>query len=337
MGIGNVRVGLDAVHRIQVPTPMFLAKPKTVSIVGAPMTYGQPFAGTDRGPQALREKGLHQALSKLGWRLEEVGDLVFEPPGHNAPEYTGPGMCRSSFAVGHGCRKLKEVVQKHAAKGNFVLTLGGDHSIALGSLAGILSVRPQTGVVWVDAHADINTPASSLSGNMHGMPLGFLTGLANPTAVPGCEWLANVPRLKPEQLAYVGLRDVDREERRILKELNIQAFTMYHVDKYGIGKVMEMLLDHLGDRPLHMSYDIDACDPVIAPSTGTKVRGGLSFREAHYVAEAVAETGRLGSVDMVEINPQLTDQVTDSGTQQSEDTIDLTLALLADVFGNRIL
>eukprot|EP00047_Mylnosiga_fluctuans_P003179 m.227834 g.227834 ORF g.227834 m.227834 type:complete len:400 (-) comp11650_c0_seq1:117-1316(-) len=337
MGIGNVRVGLDAIHRIQVQTPAFLAKPKTATIIGAPMTYGQPYAGADRGPQALREKGLHQALIKLGWRIEEAGDVGFEPPGHSAPEYSGPGACNFSYAVGTGCRKLKDLVQKHAAKGNFVLTIGGDHSIAMGSVAGILSVRPNTGVIWVDAHADINSPQTSPTGNMHGMPLGFLTKLVDPTNIPGCEWLKGVPALAPEQLAYVGLRDLDREERNLLKKWNIPAFTMYHVDKFGIGKVMEMVLDYLGNRPLHMSYDIDACDPVIAPSTGTRVRGGLSFREAHYVAEAVAETGRLGSLDMVEINPQLVDQASEGGKQANEDTLDLTLALVGDAFGNRIL
>eukprot|EP00048_Salpingoeca_helianthica_P024204 m.30519 g.30519 ORF g.30519 m.30519 type:complete len:369 (-) comp9248_c1_seq1:251-1357(-) len=332
---GNVRIGLDAVKGVQVPTPSFLAAPKTVSIIGAPMTYGQPFAGTDRGPAAVREKGLHQALTKLGWRVEETGDLTFEPPGHSTIEYAGPGNCRFSQAVGGACKKIKDAVHRHAAKGNFVLTLGGDHSIALGTLAGILAARPETGVVWVDAHADLNTPMSSPSGNMHGMPVAFLMRLIDPTTVPGCEWLASLPRLRPEQIAYVGLRDLDREERNVLRNLDIKAFTMYHVDRYGIGKVMEMLLDHLGDRPLHMSYDIDACDPVIAPSTGTKVRGGLSFREAHYVAEAVAETGRLGSLDMVEINPQLFEQK--DGTQGTDDTVDLTLALVSDAFGNRIL
>lgn len=151
----------------------------------------------------------------------------------------------------------------------------------------------------------------------------------------GCEWLANVPKLKPEQISYVGLRDIDFGERELLKKLKIQAFTMYHVDKYGIGKVMEMILDRQNGRPLHASYDIDACDPVIAPSTGTRVRGGLSYREAHYVAESIAETGMLGSVDMVEVNPQLTESETSSN--ENDETVDLGLALVADLLGNRML
>lgn len=334
MGLGGIRQGLEAIHRVETPTPSFLARPKTVAVIGAPMIYGQPFGGTDLGPKILRERGLHQALTKLGWRVDEKGDLQFDFPSQDRREYSGPGMCKSSGIVGAGNLKLKEKVESCAKAGQFVLTIGGDHSIGMGTIAGILSVRPETGIVWVDAHADINTPEISTSGNMHGMPLGFMMGLTDPLQVPGCEWIANVPKLKPSQLTYVGLRDIDHGERRLLRSLNIKAFTMYHVDKYGIGKVMEMLLDHLGNRPLHMSYDIDACDPVIAPSTGTRVRGGLSFREAHYVAEAVAETGRLGSLDMVEVNPSLD---TDKDSNADDETADLSLAILADALGNRML
>ncbi|KAF0764279.1 hypothetical protein AaE_003085, partial [Aphanomyces astaci] len=234
---------------------------------------------------------------------------------------------------------------------------------------GILKVHPDAGIIWVDAHADINTPQTTESGNMHGMPISFLMqGLADPARVPGFEWLVDGPILKPEQLVYIGLRDVDSGERRIIKELGIKAFSMQSVDKYGIGKTMEMALDHLCGkqaRPLHMSYDIDAVDPVDAPSTGTRgtrralrflldvtllfccnmaismndvtcvcgvvVRGGLTWREANYVAEAVAESNMLVGLDMVEVNPSL------APGKGAAITVDMALLLIGSALGNRIL
>lgn len=237
--------------------------------------------------------------------------------------------------VGNGTKQLKERYEQKASEGKFCLVLGGDHTIGAGSLAGLLSVHPDAGVIWVDAHADINTPECSGSGNMHGMPIAFLMQhLIDSSKVPGFEWLADGPRMKPEQLVYVGLRDVDAPERRIIRELGIKAFTMQDVDRYGIGKTMEMALDHLcgaKERPLHMSYDIDAVDPVVAPSTGTKVRGGLTWREAHYVAEAVAESNLLVGLDMVEVNPSL------SPGAGAQNTVDMALLLISSALGNRIL
>lgn len=163
-------------------------------------------------------------------------------------------------------------------------------------------------MLWVDAHADINTPDGSPSGNMHGMPVALLMKLVDGASMPGGSWLADVPALDPSRIVYVGLRDVDVFERKMIAKHGIKSFSMREVDKYGIGRVMEEALDHVnkgGLRPLHMSYDIDAVDPSIAPETGTKVHGGLSFREAHYVAEEAALSGLLSSMDMVEVNPSL--------------------------------
>jgi arginase len=209
--------------------------------------------------------------------------------------------------------------------------IGGDHSIAFGSVAAALKANPDVGVIWVDAHADLNTPLTSPSGNMHGMPLGILMHLYDPSTIPGFEWMSDIPKLKPEQLSYIGLRDVDQGEANFVRELGIQTFTMHHIDLYGIGGVVAQVLDHQGDRPLHMSYDIDAVDPIEAPSTGTVVRGGLTFREAHYVAEAVSDTGNLKSMDIVEVNPQL------EPGEGANMTADMGLQLTLSAMGTRIL
>jgi arginase len=217
-----------------------------------------------------------------------------------------------------------------------VLTVGGDHSIACGSLFGVLKARPDTGVLWVDAHADLHTPRTSESGNMHGMPVGILMAEdAERARIPGFAWTQGGPRLRPDRIVYIGCRDLDAAERKIIRARNILCFTMFEVDKYGIGQVMERALKHLGPScPLHLSYDIDAVDPEHAPSTGTVVRGGFNFREAHYVAESIAETNRLCSMDLVEINPSLKP----GGSSGSMDeTIQLGLALALSALGQRIL
>lgn len=284
----------------------------------------------------LRAGGLRKQLVDLNWNVEETGNLSFTPPSPNDPQIKPEnGRAKQSYSVGNGIKLLSDMVHAKSQQGNFCLVLGGDHTIGAGTLSGLLRTHQDAGCIWVDAHADINTPTISPSGNMHGMPLAFLLqGLTDHSKIPGFEWMINGPFLKKENLIYVGLRDIDSGERRIIRELGINAFTMQDVDQYGIGKVMEMALDHLCGkklRPLHMSYDIDAVDPVIAPSTGTTVRGGLSWREAHYVAEAAAESGVLASLDMVEVNPSL------SPGSGAAVTVDMALLLIASALGNRIL
>ncbi|KAG7401987.1 Amino-acid acetyltransferase, mitochondrial [Phytophthora boehmeriae] len=323
------------IHPLGQRNPL-LKNPQTVSVIGAPMTYGQPLLGTDSGPDQLREAGLHKVLVDLGWSVEETGNLKFQPPAHNDPILDPRyGKAKQSFPVGNGTKQLYEVFKQKSSEGKFCLVLGGDHTIGAGSLAGLLSVHPNAGVIWVDAHADINTPAGSDSGNMHGMPISFLMkGMVDSSKIPGFEWLVNGPTMNPDQLVYVGLRDVDDFERRVIHEKGIKAFSMQEVDRYGIGKTMEMVLDHLcgkKQRPIHMSYDIDAVDPLVAPSTGTRVRGGLTWREAHYVAEAVAETNLLVGLDMVEVNPTL------APGDGAQITVDMALLLISSAMGNRIL
>lgn len=319
--------------------------PKTVSIIGAPMTFGQPFVGTDHGPRLLREAGLLTSLSSLGWRVNDCADLDFDLLSGGVPAETGDAHnARHSRIVGKGCEVLSDVVEEELVRGRFPLILGGDHSVALGSLAGILRARPSTGVIWVDAHADLNTPDMSESGNMHGMPVGLLMeGLeVDHASMPGLEWLAAKdggsqppPRLHPYSIVYVGLRDVDRAERSALRRLGVKAFTMHDIDRHGIGAVMDMALSHLldrdPDRPIHLSYDIDAIDPVHAPATGTAVRGGLTYREAHFIAEAAAKSGSLASAEMVELNPTLSDG------EGSKETVELGLGVLTSLLGKSII
>jgi len=315
--------------------PKYVADPKVAEIIGAPMTYGQPLAGVDFGPELIRSKGLRDALAALDWRVQDGGDLHFEKPASTdkvLPESLG--RAKNSVAVGRGCSVLADAVESAILADHFPLVIGGDHSIGLGSLAGVLRQRPDAGILWVDAHADINTPQSSPSGNLHGMPLAFLFGErcdVDPTVIPGFEWLADAPRLDPSQLVYLGLRDVDKGEVHYIRELGIRHFTMKHIDRYGIGAVMDMSIEHLSGRPIHMSFDIDAVDPDFAPSTGTLVRGGLSYREASYVCESIFESGQLASMDMVEVNPSLSPK--GDGAHR---TAELALNLVESAMGNSI-
>jgi len=252
-----------------ITKPNFLSTPKTVSVIGAPLSWGQPLAGTDHGPELLRKEGLLNCLTGLEWRVENEGDVEVQPPNPSDPvpdEGLIGGKAKNCYCVGKGLNKIFDKVTQAHKKSNFVLTLGGDHSISTASVAATIAHRPETGIIWVDAHGDLNTPASSPSGNMHGMPLGLLMGLCDTSLLPGFEWLKNAPVLRPEQIVFVGLRDLDAGERDIIRSSGIRAYTMQHVDRWGIGKVMDMALDHLRNAdgslpPLHLSYDIDAVDP----------------------------------------------------------------------------
>jgi arginase len=304
------------------------------------LTLGQPYIGADHSPKLLREAGLLENLESIGWLVHDNGDLDISAEntvGINDELYSA----HNSQIVGKGCEILAQAVVDAIKKGRFPLILGGDHSIGAGSLAGLLKGRPNTGVIWVDAHADLNTPEMSESGNMHGMPVGLLMkGMVKQNSmIPGFEWLDSEEmrdvRLDPDSIVYIGLRDVDAKEREILREKKIRCFTMYDIDKDGIGGVMEKALDHLlqkdPNRPLHLSYDIDAVDPHIAQATGTPVRGGLTYREAHFVAEAAARSGNLASAEIVELNPSLSN---DSGAAE---TMELGLGLLTSLMGKSII
>jgi len=280
----------------------FLPSPKTVAIVGCPFRGGQSKEGVDRGPIRLVQAGLPDQLTELGWKVQFDGHHQFEEIDNlNDPPI---GKLKNPRLVSRVCEAVANVVGDHAKRGQLPLTLGGDHSLAMGTISGTLSHYPDACVIWVDAHADINTAETTDSGNIHGMPVSFLLGLG--PKVAEFSWVR--PLLHAHRLVYIGLRDVDAGEKRILKENGIKAFSMHEVDKWGIGRVVEMALDHVNpkrDLPVHLSFDVDALDPTVAPSTGTPVRGGLTFREGHYICEAVYETGCLVALDIMEVNPDL--------------------------------
>lgn len=296
-------------------------KEKSVSVIGVPFNGGQPRTGVEDGPIRLVEFGLLNQLQEMGWKVSyESNEDIHSLRPQEDPDVLNLKQPKYVSAV---TEHVSKQIYQSAKDGKFVLTLGGDHSVALATVSGVFSAHPNACLIWVDAHAvsyiwrvkfiygtndiqDINTPETTDSGNIHGCPVSFLAGIANDH--PNFRWVK--PLLKTNRLSYIGLRDVDDGEKRIIREHNIQAFSMHHVDKYGIGKVVEMALDHINpnrDLPIHLSFDVDALDPTVAPSTGTPVRGGLTFREGHYICEALAETGLLVAADIMEVNPSLAD------------------------------
>lgn len=279
-----------------------------LTLLGAPLALGQPLAGTETAPRHLRQYGLVDSLRvHTPWEVRDTGDVDCSGPSagceHTSKTISLGHSAHHAFRVGHACAQLQARLFAEATKHQFLLTLGGDHAITAGTLSAIVQQRPRTKVVWVDAHADLHTPATSPSGNLHGMPLGLLThGVHDRSAasLPGYAWLK--PCLNPEDIVYVGLRDVDVQEQEAIRRLGIRAYTMFDIDRLGIGEVMHRVHDHVAHHNVHLSFDIDACDPFFAPSTGTAVGGGLTFREAHFICEYLADTRQLTSMDMVEVN-----------------------------------
>lgn len=308
---------------------------RRVGLVGAPLALGQTMAGVGLAPQALRQAGLLQAITELGYVVEDKGDLAFteEEVSPTLPQ-TGASATgvlsrvKHAQAVGQACRQLAEIIEQIAGGEDFVLTLGGDHSVALGSIAGLWRARPETALIWVDAHGDFNTPETSLSGNLHGMPLAALLGQLTP-GLPGFEWLQGTS-VSPERVALVGVRSLDEAERQLLKATGVQVYTMSAIDRYGIGPIMERAMaavNPTGTLGYHLSFDIDAIDPQEAPGTGTTARGGLTYREGHTIVEMLAASGKLGSMDLVEINPEL---------DRNDLTISLGLELITSALGKAI-
>ena len=271
-------------------TTATLLRAARIDVVGVPMDLGADRRGVDMGPSAIRYARLKESLEKLGFVTNDRGNLRVPVPESASSEVQN---AKYFPIIREVCAELASIVDEIVKSGSFPLVLGGDHSIAMGTLEGVRRGRgKQPGVIWVDAHGDINTPMSSPSGNVHGMPIHF--ALENHS-------------LSPERTVFIGLRDVDEGEKRIIRELGVKAFTMSDIDRLGMSRVVDEALEIAGDGPasLHVSFDMDGIDPTEAPGVGTPVKGGISYREAHTLMEGVAASGTLGSLEITEINPIL--------------------------------
>lgn len=304
---------------------------RPVRILGAPMDHGANRRGVDMGPSAIRYAGLADQLEAAGVTPIDAGDLLVARAEERDPDAETPASGEAKFLreVETVCSRLADEVADALAVGETPLVLGGDHSVAIGTLGGAAR-EADLGVVWFDAHADMNTPETSPSGNVHGMPLAAVLGKGLFGSLP---W-AHAPRVRESAVAYVGLRSLDDREREVLAASEGTAFTMADVDERGITSVVEDALDvaTTGTDGVHVSLDLDVVDPAEAPGVGTPVRGGVTYREIHAGLEAVserdAEGGVLRSMDVVEVNPIL---------DQHNETAALAAELAASAFGKRIL
>lgn len=299
-----------------------------VHLLGVPMDLGSGRRGVDMGPSAIRIAGVADRLTELGHKVVDEGDIVIKnmeelKVGHERARYLGE-IARAAAII---ARKIERIM----GLGHFPLVLGGDHSIAVGTVSGIVAYAQRqdqrVGLLWIDAHGDINTPETSPSGNIHGMPLaallgfgaGELTGVAGPP-----------PKVHPANVALVGIRSLDAGEKKRLKETGVQVHTMSDIDRHGVHRVMQKALARVTDGTdyVHVSFDLDAVDPTVAPGVGTPVKGGLDYREAHLVMEVLADAGVMTSLEMVEVNPIL-----DQGNASAAFAVEL----VQSAFGKKIL
>lgn len=299
-----------------------------VHVLGVPMDLGSGRRGVDMGPSAIRIAGLDGALRDLGHTVVDEGDITIQTMealkvGDERARYLGE-IARASTAV---CRKVDRIV----SRGHFPLVLGGDHSIAVGTVSGLAAAArragKKVGLLWVDAHGDINTPETSPSGNIHGMPVAALLG-EGPKALTGIG--GKDPKVDPANVALVGIRSLDDGEKRRLKQTGVQVHTMSEIDRLGIHRVMKKALARVTDGTdyVHVSFDLDAVDPTVAPGVGTPVKGGLDYREAHLIMEVMHDSGVMTSLELVEVNPIL-DQGNASGA--------FAVELVQSAFGKKIL
>jgi arginase len=282
---------------------------REVAIIGAALDLGQGRRGVDMGPSAMRSAGLDERLTSLGFQVRDYGNVETA-----IPEATTLRDEQARFLpeIKQTCERIAGLVTTAVREGAIPLVLGGDHSVALGTLGGLASVHGPGGVLWIDAHPDINTPETSPTGNVHGMPLAAALGLAG-DAFASDAW--PLPSVDPKRVALLGVRQLDEGERRLLREAGVRVFTMSEIDRIGVERAMREALDRVaGSGFVHVSLDMDALDPELAPGVGTPVRGGLTYREAHLSLELVAESGVAGSLEVVEVNPILDRENTTAAT-----------------------
>jgi arginase len=316
---------LGAIHARTLALPRVASQDqRAVAVIGAPLDLGQDRRGVDMGPSAIRYAGLSAELARLGLETHDLGNVV-------APvaESTDVGSSRARFLqeILGVCDGVAGLVAEAVAGGETPLVLGGDHSVALGTLVGLSRAHGSAGgVLWIDAHGDLNTPESSPSGNVHGMVLAAAMGHGG-DAFEFDDW--RLPAVEPSRVALVGVRSLDAPERELLHRLDARVFTMSDLDRIGVQEAMGAALEHLDGAPfVHVSFDMDVVDPAYAPGVGTPVRGGLSYREAHLAMELVAEAGVAGSFEVVEVNPIL---------DRENETARLAVELVASALGARIL
>lgn len=278
-----------------------------IAILGAPLDLGAGRRGVDMGPSAVRLAGLNAKLESLGYTVEDLGNVLVAQQ-ESTP--TGRENAKYLPQIAKTCEALAAKVEGILGDGNFPLVLGGDHSVAVGTVAGVSHALRQKGekigLIWIDAHADMNTPDSSPSGNVHGMPLACCLG-QGPEELTGIFGYA--PKVEGRNVVLIGIRDVDRRERDVVRESGVTAFTMRDIDERGLRNVMEEAIARAGGGTagFHLSLDMDAVDPDEAPGVGTPVRGGMTYREAHLAMETICDCTRMISMEVVEVNPVLDD------------------------------
>ncbi|MFC0274783.1 arginase [Metabacillus herbersteinensis] len=299
---------------------------KKISIIGVPMDLGQMRRGVDMGPSAIRYAGVVERLERLNLNIHDLGDIEIGRPGKTEEKSEGSNL-RYLKAVAEGNKKLAEVVDHTIEGGSFPLVLGGDHSIAIGTLAGVAKHYDNLGVIWYDAHGDLNTVETSPSGNIHGMPLAVSLGIGHEdlTSIGGY-----TPKIKPENIVIIGARSLDDGEKELIREVGIKVYTMHEIDRLGMTKVMDEAITYLKDKTdgVHLSLDLDGLDPLDAPGVGTPVNGGISYRESHLAMEMLEESKIITSAEFVEVNPILDDK---------NKTATVAVALMGSLFGEKLL
>lgn len=299
---------------------------KTVEIIGAPSTFGQRKLGVNLGPDAIRYAGIVARIEAIGLTVKDSGNINVPELNLNKFNSEQQGL-RNLEEIIETSETLSQSVSNSISNNHFPLILGGDHSIAIGSISGVSKHYENLGVIWYDAHGDLNIPEESPSGNIHGMPLRILAG-------DGDDKLVNIanyaPKVKPENIVLIGMRDLDVGERQYIKDNNIKTYTMAEVDRNGIKQVIKETIDYLKEKTdgIHLSLDVDALDPVETPGTGTRVLGGLTYRESHFALEFLHNSNLVTSMDLVEVNPLI---------DHNNDTAEQAVGLVGSFFGETLL
>jgi arginase len=304
-------------------------KRRSVAVIGAPLDLGAGRRGVDMGPSAVRVAGLGKRLSALGYDVADLGNVPVAQA--ESVDDTGPGDAKYLHQIAATCERLGELVASGLAEGKMPLVLGGDHSIAVGTVAGVSRFFRESnrkiGLLWIDAHADMNTPQSSPSGNVHGMPLACCAGVGPEELV---RMFGFSPKVEPANIALLGVRDVDPLEAETVRNAGVRAFTMREIDERGMRAAIgeAIAIATRGTAGFHLSLDMDFVDPQYAPGVGTPVRGGATYREAHLAMEVICDSGKMISMEVVEVNPVI-DEV--------NRTADLAVELILSAMGKKIL